>query len=104
MIRTIPEASDFSFFFSILPEAGLFLLLLVVLAWFPIWWTLGGSDEQGESVSFSRERLLGYFLDHENGGRLHIKNIAHKLKILIPQYVIQIVSLILSFFLLLILF
>lgn len=46
MIRSFPEASDFTFYIATIPEALILLLLLVVMAWFPIWWKLGKDENK----------------------------------------------------------
>lgn len=45
-IRRIPEASEFQFFWSAVPRAFSLLIALVVMAWFPAWWTMGKGEEK----------------------------------------------------------
>lgn len=45
-IQRIPEASEFHFFWSAIPYAGILLTLIVVMAWFPVWWTMGRDEEE----------------------------------------------------------
>ena len=40
ILRRIPEASEFRFFWSSLGESFLILLGIIVIAWFPIWYTM----------------------------------------------------------------
>jgi MFS family permease len=48
-MKRIPEAAEFQFFFSALPEAVLLLVLIVVMAWFPIWYRMSRVNEEKES-------------------------------------------------------
>lgn len=45
-IRRIPEASEFQFFWSATPRALSLLIAIVVMAWFPAWWTIGKDAEK----------------------------------------------------------
>jgi predicted lysophospholipase L1 biosynthesis ABC-type transport system permease subunit len=47
-LQSFPDASEFQFFWSALPRAFFLLLAIVIIAWFPVWWTMGGKARGGE--------------------------------------------------------
>lgn len=55
LIRRIPEASEFHFFWGAIPYAGILLTLIVVMAWFPVWWTMGRDEEKRTQSTLSNE-------------------------------------------------
>ncbi len=57
-IAQFPQASDFLFLWSAIPSSFLLLILLVIMAWFPVWWKIGGSPESKEKNSKYREQTL----------------------------------------------
>lgn len=57
-LTQIPEAAEFRFFWSEVLYAFFLLLLIITIAWFPIWWTMGRSDE-------TREKKAPVLLKHE---------------------------------------
>ena len=48
LIQKIPEASAFVFYWNAVPYAGVLLVLIVVMAWFPAWWGMGNRVEKTE--------------------------------------------------------
>lgn len=59
-IRRIPEASEFEFFWSAIPRALTLLVALVVMAWFPAWWTMGNQIEKTEKAEKVAPVMLKY--------------------------------------------
>ncbi len=55
-LQKIPEASEFRFFWTAVPRALALLIAIVVMAWFPAWWTMGGKEEQ--KIWFTRLDIL----------------------------------------------
>lgn len=91
-IRRIPEASEFVFYWSAVPYAGILLVLIVVMSWFPAWWMMGRSEEEqskAKSPILSFRRKEESALKSKNGQVLHsfsltIKQKLVRLEILIP--------------------
>lgn len=40
-LRQFPDASDFKFFWSVIPYTFFLIFLIILLAWFPAWWQMG---------------------------------------------------------------
>lgn len=50
-LQSFPDASEFQFFWTAIPRAFLLLLSIVIMAWFPVWWTMGGKENRDKSRS-----------------------------------------------------
>jgi putative ABC transport system permease protein len=46
ILRSLPEAKEFQFFWIWVPKTLLLLLTIVVMAWWPIWWKIGRGEAQ----------------------------------------------------------
>jgi hypothetical protein len=58
-IKSFPDASEFEFYWSALPRAFFLLLAIVIMAWFPVWWTMGGKARGSEKRSKSTFFISG---------------------------------------------
>lgn len=59
LLQTIPEASEFQFFWGWVPYALTLLTTLVVMAWWPVWWTFREDNLPVFSERF--EKILSFF-------------------------------------------
>ncbi|MBP9812610.1 hypothetical protein KBC86_04455, partial [Candidatus Gracilibacteria bacterium] len=51
LLQSFPDASEFQFFWSAIPRAFFLLLAIVIMAWFPVWWTMGNKNTRDAKVN-----------------------------------------------------
>lgn len=79
-IRRIPEASEFEFFWTAVPRALALLIAIVVMAWFPAWWTMGRTEENNRVKSvISREAWSMKTDEKSSTYSTFFRNIARKI-------------------------
>lgn len=61
-IQNIPEASEFEFFWTSLPWSLLLLFAIVVMAWFPVWWKIGGSEREVRNTKSEIQTWNTFFI------------------------------------------